>query len=251
MGTVDPGKSLEYSASGFWTSRSRVRAAQKFLGWLATAHCVAFPKHWKQLIEYLQVSLSEPCVRGALKATDRSSLFLQEAAGVSEKLTDSALYDVSKKELLAAALPGNPHRQALRFPTILLAAFEDNVISTDVPVFWRAMSMWLLLQSWATLRFDDHRGITPTEVSVSSSGLNGRLTRTKVSGPDRGTTFGYWWYTHRHMYIKKTGWLLGGVFLKRKRRTCVTIFYLHRRTISADLSGKNFLTRLRLQSNPK
>ena len=54
------------------TLRSRVRAAQKFLGWLATAHSVAFPKYWKQMIEYLQVRVSEPCVRGALKATRRS-----------------------------------------------------------------------------------------------------------------------------------------------------------------------------------
>ena len=145
------------------TLRSGVRAAKKFLGWIATAHNVASPIHWKQLVEYLQVRLSEPCVRGALKATHRSYLFLQEAAGVSEKLTDSALYDVSKKELLAAALPVNPPRQAQRFPT---AAFEDNVISMDVPVFLRVMSWWLLLQSWATLRFDDHCGITPTEVSV-------------------------------------------------------------------------------------
>ena len=58
-------------------------------------------------------------------------------------------------------------------------------------------------------------------------------------------------YTPRHMYIIKTGWLLDGVFLKRKRRTCVTIFYLHRRAIFPDLSGKNFPTRPRLQSNPK
>ena len=108
---------------------------------------------------------------------------------MSEKLTDSALYDVSKKELLAAALPGNPPREAPRFPTILLAAFEDNVMSADVLVFWRAMSWWLILQSWATLRFDDHRGITPSEVNVSSSGLNGRLTRTKVSGPDKRHNF--------------------------------------------------------------
>ena len=129
---------------------------KKFLGGLQQP--ITYPVHWRQLVEYLQVRLSEPCVRGALKATHRSFLFLQEAAGVSEKLTDSASYDVPKK-LMAAALPGNPLRQAPRFPTILLAAFEDNVISADVPVFWRVLSWWLLLQSWATLRFDDHRGV--------------------------------------------------------------------------------------------
>ena len=94
--------------------------------------------------------------------------------------------------MLAAALLGNPHRQAPRFPIMLLAAFEDNVISMDVPAFWRTMSWWLLLQSWTTLRFDDHRCITPTEVSVSSSGLNGGLTRTKVSGPDKRHNFRWW-----------------------------------------------------------
>ena len=191
------------------TLSSRVRAAQKFLAWLATAHNVAFPIHWKQLIEYLQVRLSEPCVRGALEATHRSFLFLQEAVEASEKLTDSAFFDVSKKELLAAALPGNPPRQAPRFPTILIAAFEDNVMSADVPVFWRAMSWWLLLQSWATLRFFDHRGITPTEVSVSFSGLNGKLTRTKVSGPDKRHNFRLL-VVHPSAYVHQKDWLVIG-----------------------------------------
>ena len=191
------------------TLRSRVRAAQKFLGWLATAHSVAYPVHWKQLVEYLQVRLSEPCVRGALKATHRSYLFLQEAAGVSEKLTDSALYDVSKEELLAAALPGNPHRQAPRFPTVLLAAFEDNVMSADVRVFWHVMSWWLLLQSWATLRFDDHRGINPTEVRLTSSGLNGRLTRTKVSRPNKRHNFRLL-VVHPSAHTHQKDWLVTG-----------------------------------------
>ena len=47
--------------------RSRVRSIRKFLEWLSAAHYVAFPVHWKQLVEYLQVRLSEFCVRGSLK----------------------------------------------------------------------------------------------------------------------------------------------------------------------------------------
>ena len=40
------------------TFRSRVRVVQKFLSWLALAHNLAFPDHWRQLIEYMQVRLS-------------------------------------------------------------------------------------------------------------------------------------------------------------------------------------------------
>ena len=85
----------------------------------------------------------------------------------------------------------------------------------DVHVFWRAMSWWLLLQSWATLRFDDHRGITPTEVSVSSSGLNGKLSRTKVSGPDKRHNFRLL-VVHPSAYVHQKDWLVTGWRLLEK-----------------------------------
>ena len=129
------------------TLRSRLRAVQKFLSWLVLAHNLPFPDHWRQLIEYVQVRLSEPCVRGSLKLAHLSFVFLQEVAGVEEKLTDAALYDVTKKELLASALPGREPRQAPRFPVVLLAALEENVMAEEIPVFWRVMSWWMLLQS--------------------------------------------------------------------------------------------------------
>ena len=112
------------------TLRSRVRSIRKFLEWLSVAHKIAFPVHWQQLVEFLQVRVSEPCVRGSLKSAHRSFLFLQESAGISDKFTDSALYDVTRKELFAAALPGRAPRQGPRFPSILLGAFEDNVMDS-------------------------------------------------------------------------------------------------------------------------
>ena len=107
------------------TLRSRVRSVQKFLGWLAASHGVNFPVHWRQLTEYLQVRYSEPCVRGSLKLVHSSYIFLQEAAGMEDRLTDSSMYAVALKELMSQAIPGKAPRQAPRFPTILLAAFED------------------------------------------------------------------------------------------------------------------------------
>ena len=84
--------------------------------------------------------LSEPCVRGCVKLVHASFVFLQEVAGIQDKLTDAALYDVSRKELLASALPGKPPRQAPRYSTIFLATFEDSVMSLETPTCWRVMS---------------------------------------------------------------------------------------------------------------
>ena len=122
------------------TLRSRVRSVQKFLGWLTASHGISFPVHWRQLTEYLQVRYSEPCVRGSLKLVHSSYVFLQEVAGIEDKLTDSAMYVVALKELMSQAIPGKPPRQAPRFPTILLAAFEDMVLAIDRPVFIRVLS---------------------------------------------------------------------------------------------------------------
>ena len=125
------------------------------------------------------------------------------------------LYATSQKRVAGSCSAGNPPRQAPRLPTVLLAAFEDNVISADVPVFWRVFSWWLLLQSWATLRFDDRRGITPSEVTVTSSGLNGRLTRTKVSGPDKRHNFRLL-VVHPSAFIHQKDWLVTGWRLLEK-----------------------------------
>ena len=171
------------------TLRSRVQTIQKFIGWLIAAHEVSFSNHWRQLTEYLQVRYSDPCVRGAIKLVHSSYIFLQEVAGIEDKLTDTAMYSVSLKELMGQSSPGQAPRQAPRFPTILLASMEDTVLSFDTPLFMRVLSWWLLVQSWGTLRFDDHRGLLPRDFKVSETGLLGKLTRSKVSGPDKQLNF--------------------------------------------------------------
>ena len=191
------------------TLRSRVRSVQKFLGWLTVSHGISFPIHWRQLTEYLQVRYSEPCVRGSLKLVHSSYIFMQEVAGIEDKLTDSSMYVVALKELLSQSIPGKPPRQAPRFPTILLAAFEDMVLAVDRPVFIRVLSWWLLVQSWGTLRFDDHRGLLPREFHVSSAGLQARLTRSKVSGSDKHLSYRSV-IIHPSAYVERESWLSVG-----------------------------------------
>ena len=111
------------------------------------------------------------------------------------------------------------HRRCLessrRFTVVILGALEGNVASLDTPIFWRVLSWWMLLQSWATLRFDDHRGMVPSDLVVSENGLVGRLTRSKVSGPDKKLNYRLL-IVHSSAYVQHKDWLVSGWELLKK-----------------------------------
>ena len=197
------------------TLRSRVRSVKKFLAWLIASHGINFPVDWRQLTEYLQVRHSEPCVRGSLKLVHTSYIFLQEVAGIEDKLTDSAMYAVALKELKSQATPGRPPRQAPRYPTVLLAAFEETVLAGDKPLFLRVLSWWLLVQCWGTMRFDDHRVLLPRDISITKDGLQAKLTRTKVSGSDKRLSFRAV-FISASAYVQCKNWLAAGWELLQK-----------------------------------
>ena len=62
-------------------------------------------------------------------------------------------------------------------------------METNARAYLRIMGWWLLVQSWGTLRFDDHRGLLPADVVVNQSGMLAKLSRTKVSGPDKNVSY--------------------------------------------------------------
>ena len=67
------------------TLRSRVRTIQKFMEWLIAAHGVSLPMNGNNSSSIFK-SESQPCVRGALKLVHSSYIFLQEVAGIEDKL---------------------------------------------------------------------------------------------------------------------------------------------------------------------
>ena len=84
-----------------------------------------------------------------------------------------------------------------------------KIVVVERPVFLRILSWWLLVQSWGTLRFDDHRGLLPREFVVTSTGLQARLTRSKVSGSDKHLNYRIV-IIHPSAYIQRESWLSVG-----------------------------------------
>ena len=190
MLTDKPGQQLVGGGRRASTLRSRVRGVRKFLTWLALNRELSYPTSFDQLSEFLQVRLSEPCNRGALKGTHQSFVFLEEMVGTpaQERLTGSALYGVIYRELLASAQPGRPTKQAPRILSPMLSLLEQLVMDVTSPMYLRVYSWWMLLQNWATLRFSDHRGLNPSEVVFREGSFHARLTRSKTIGQDKTIT---------------------------------------------------------------
>ena len=147
------------------TLRARVRAAEKYLSWLAVSPDVAFLERVAHFTSFLESRHSEPCNRGALKAAHQCMVFMEDVTGVEEKLTTNASYTVVYRELLSTAQPSRVPKQALRYPAAVLESLETLI----------------LLQCWATLRFADHRGLCPSDgFEVRGNALTARLVHSKT-----------------------------------------------------------------------
>ena len=169
------------------TLRSRVRAVRRYFNWLALNHDLGYPRELDHVTGSLQARQSEPCTRNALRGAHTAIAFLEEVAGVeqSEKVTGTQVHAIIQKEILANTLPSRPVKQAPRMLVGIISMLENLVGSESASVYRRIYAWWILVQSWGTLRFDDHRGIKPRDVSFVGGSLSARLTRSKTLGSDR------------------------------------------------------------------
>ena len=128
--------------------------------------------------------------RETLRTVQQGSFEGEEMVGTpaQERLTRSALYGVIYRELLASAQPGRPSKQAPRMLSPKLFFLEQLVMNETSPMYLRVYSWWMLVQNWATLRFSDHRGLNPGEVTFREGSFHARLTRSKTIGQDKTIT---------------------------------------------------------------
>ena len=172
------------------TLRNRVRLLRNFFSWLTATHEVRYPTSLEHFVGFLRARASEPANRGALRNVNRTFTFLHEVTGTEQvdRLTATPLYDAVYKEILTSCEPGKPVKQAPRFPVGLLALVENFVMTDSNPAYMRMYGWWVLLQSWGTMRFSDHRGLSPADISFADGSLTGLLRRTKTTGTDKNVS---------------------------------------------------------------
>ena len=110
------------------------------------------------------------------------------AANLSPECTGTQVYAIIQREILANTLPGRLSKQAPRMLIGMLAMLEELIMNDRSLVYHRVYAWWNLVQSWGTLRFDDHRGIRPKDVSFIGGSMSARSTRSKTLGSDRSVS---------------------------------------------------------------
>jgi len=192
-------------------------------------YAVPFPRTVLHLVEYLQARADEPCGLSVLEGVASGYAFMEDACGYprGQRLVDTPLFDSYLKELIAGyAVAGKePLRQAPRYPLCLVLALEREVVDEEVAACYRCHAWWHLLALWAALRFDDHRGLSPSGIQLTQRGLEAVLTRTKTTGPGKRISelpliVGF------EAYLREPTWLATGWALWKSQAPFVRDFFL-------------------------
>ncbi len=187
--SADPRSTLALLAAGRRAStiRSRLRAWRAFRQWLAIAHGELWPSTWLHILEYCRCRAAEPCGRATLLGVIGGIAFVERAGGYAgtQAHTSNVLFRESCRELcmaLSARAGGRHAHQALTILTGCLIRLEAMVVDDAQYAWHRAYAWWKLVQTWAALRFDDHRGLAPSSIALTPEGLEFDLLRTKTTG---------------------------------------------------------------------
>ena len=93
--------------------------------------------------------------------------------------------------------------------TTMVAGLEEKVMDPRASVYSRIYAWWVLVQTWCRLRFSDHRGISPQEVKMDSSGFAAVLRRSKTIGADKSIVSRPL-VLDKACWVSKSDWLMTG-----------------------------------------
>ena len=148
---------------------------RNYFSWLTATHEVSYTTSLEHFVGFFRVRASEPCNGGASRNVNRTFSVFHEVTGTEQanRLTATPLYGAVYREILASCESGRPVKQAPRFPVGLLALVENFVTTEGNPAYMPTYGWW----SWGTMRFSDHRGLSPADISLEDGSLTGLLRR--------------------------------------------------------------------------
>ncbi len=171
------------------TLRTRVRGWSKYRDWLQLAYGLSHPRESFHVLDYLLDRRAEPASRGTLSGIMDTLRFVERAMGLElrQRMTEDEYVKTAVRGILQstpAAVGRN--RGPAHSPLVwCIVGLERVVVAEDRANYDRMLSWWLLLSSWAVLRFDDHRGIETGGVTMGDLGVDVIMSRTKTTGGDK------------------------------------------------------------------
>ena len=112
----------------------------------------------------------------------------QGSSGLLRRSSRATSYRQSQQmqsDALESTLWGTKKGQAWHTHSAQIAAAEALVVDIQSETVLRCYAFWRCLESWAALRFSDHRGLSPAACRVTEGAFKAVLTRTKTTGADK------------------------------------------------------------------
>ena len=202
--TADPSQSAARMCSKVRaaTVRSYVRAWRPLWKWWTAAGKQGLPSSSEAVLVYLEQRAAEPCAPSVLRRTRAALAFYEEAAGLTYAQRVSKCQWFNRQaDALESTLTTTQKGQAWQTHSAYVAASEALVVNEQAAIVLRCYAFWRCLESWGALRFSDHRGLSPTECTVTEEAFKGVLVRTKTTGRDKKVL-------KRVLHIDRKCWLL-------------------------------------------
>ncbi len=236
------------------TLAARVRAWSRYRVWLRRSYQVGHPSAPQHVLDYLLDRRSEPCTRGTLSAVYAAMRFADQMLGVPDDerwTTEVNVANMARSIIAGAASAVGARSQGpANAPVIGLLALLERVVcqpleAPDV----RMLSWWMLVSAWASLRYDDHRGLAPEGVHETEEGLDLVLTRTKTTGADK-SVLRRDCVIVRDAWIREPGWLRVGWSLWKERAPSRRDYFLVQfgaecETVNREMSYVEYAGRMR------
>ena len=191
------------------TLRKHFREARRIKAYSKATSDSNWPQHVGVILSYLEERRCEPCGPSVPGAILQSLAFIEKVGGVavSDRLSGLPVVRNTVNQLTMDLQHGAPPKhQAPALPLAIVAALEITVCDAAAGQYTRGFAFYKLLKLWAAGRHSDFEGLNPSSLFLSVAGLEGRLDRTKTSGPGRRVRF-LPLFVSRRAYLVKPDWL--------------------------------------------
>ncbi len=190
--SADPQRVIKLLVGGrrVSTLRARIREWRQASQWLRGTSGSPFFATATSLVDYLCTRFDQGGTKAVIRSAFAAVRFMEDLLDLplAERPSQQSLVANSVKELeaqAAARRDGRCRQQAHPPPTEAIRKIERMIIDPTSSSYDRLIGWWACTSVWASLRFDDHRGLVPGAIMETSDHFHFAMSRTKTTGPDK------------------------------------------------------------------
>eukprot|EP00435_Cladocopium_sp_Y103_P012339 s5620_g3.t1 len=177
-----------FAARRSGTLKNRYKSWKPFRAWIEVHRGYLFPRHVKDIIDYMQHRVNEGCGKTIPLSFDIALQLFETVGRIpdDERLSRDPLWQGHVKSWSAELAEGSqPKQTAPMYTVAMLISLELLVVEETELLYKRALAWVILVMVWGSMRCDDMQAVLPERTTLSNFGLRLVLGKSKTTGPDK------------------------------------------------------------------